>query len=117
MTDFPKTVASKSGEAREGHADQNKAAVGDTKPNGQHEDYWVLSEEDRKKGHVRPVRRSYVHGKALGGCGTKTTMSQAIAETYAKDPTFYGSTFCVVCRNHFPVAEFRWDNSEELVGS
>lgn len=28
---------------------------------GQHEAYWVLSEEERAKGFVRPVRLSYVH--------------------------------------------------------
>jgi hypothetical protein len=32
-------------------------------------------------------------------------MSRAIAETYARDPAFYGSTFCVHCRTHFPVGE------------
>jgi hypothetical protein len=28
---------------------------------GQHRAYWVLSEEERKKGWVRPLRRKYVH--------------------------------------------------------
>lgn len=28
---------------------------------GMHRDYWVLSEEERSKGFVRPVRRSYRH--------------------------------------------------------
>ena len=33
------------------------------------------------------------------------------AETYARDPKFYGATFCVECKGHFPVGEngqFRW---------
>ena len=47
------------------------------------------------------MRRSYLHLK----CGTVTTMGQAIAETYAADPTFYGGTFCVHCKAHFPVGE------------
>ena len=52
------------------------------------------------------------------GCGVKTTMGQAIAETYARDPNFYGSTFCVGCRKHLPVEEFEWDDgSGERVGS
>lgn len=28
---------------------------------GQHKAYWVLPEEERKRGFVRPVRRSYTH--------------------------------------------------------
>lgn len=74
--------------------------------------YLILSEEERAKGFVRPVRRSYVHAKELGGCGAVTTMSQAIAETYARDPGFYGATYCVSCRRHLPVGEngqFVWD--------
>lgn len=85
-----------------------------TKANGQHAAYWILTADERAKGFVRPVRRSYVHGV----CGTKTTMSREIAETYARDPKFYGLTFCCYCRQHLPVAEFRWDDgSGEGVGS
>lgn len=51
------------------------------------------------------------------GCGTKTTMNIALAETYARDPKFYGGTFCVGCRTHFPIAEFVWAGTEEVVGS
>ena len=28
---------------------------------GQHKSYWVLPEEERAKGFVRPLRRSYIH--------------------------------------------------------
>jgi len=45
------------------------------------------------------------------GCGTVTTMGLALAETYARQPSFYGSTFCVHCSGHFPVGqqgEFIW---------
>lgn len=84
---------------------------------GQHEAYWVLSKEERTKGFVRPVRRSYIHEK----CGTVTTMGTALAETYARDPKFYGATFCCHCYGHFPVGEhgeFQWDDgSGEKVGS
>jgi hypothetical protein len=86
------------------------------KPNGQQQGYVVLSEEERKKGFIRPVRRSYVHLK----CGVLTTMSQPIAETYARDPFFYSGTFCVGCGEHFPVGEdgeFTWDGSIERVGT
>ncbi len=74
---------------------------------GQHEAYWVLSAEERAKGFVRPVREEYQHLK----CGTVTSMGRAIAETYARDPKYYGSTFCIHCRNHRPVGpdgEFVW---------
>lgn len=132
---------------------------------GQNEAYLVLSEEERAKGFVRPVRRSYRHvGKStkyplrdltedeharldkfgyvkkevypesespkvgrywtqqdldnLGsGCGTVTTMGEAIAETYARNPSFYGATFCVHCQKHLPVEEFVWVDDGTVVGS
>jgi len=130
-------------------------------PDGMQEKYLVLSEEERAKGFVRPVRTTYVHvgvrpryplrdltpeeharydsyayvkyeayqdeafaeqpSSVLGrfwtqaqldsGCGISTTMGQAIAETYARDQSFYGSSFCSACRAHFPVGgrgEFVW---------
>lgn len=83
-------------------------------PNGMQKGYVVLSEEERAKGFVRTVRRSYVHDK----CGVTTTMGHALAETYAREPTFYGATFCCKCGAHFPVAEFSWlDNPDQRVGS
>ena len=132
------------------------------KPGPQNEVYLVLSEEERTKGFVRPVRHSYKHvgirptGKtrpltdeesegftganyalyeeygperhpAMGrywtkaqlesGCGSVTTMGQALAETYARDPRFYHSTFCCTCQMHRPVEEFVWEGTEERVGS
>lgn len=66
--------------------------------------YLVLSEDERAKGFVRPVRQSYWHEV----CGAVTTMSREIAETYARDPKFYGSTYCTTCQRHRPVAEFHW---------
>lgn len=133
---------------------------------GQQSAYLVLSEEERAKGFVRPVRRTYIHvGKAgptyplrdlteeeqqrfgqdyikfeeyptefaprtgrlwsqadldaIGkGCGTETTMGQAIAETYARDPRFYGATYCCRCQRHFPVSEFVWsDDPSQTVGT
>lgn len=75
--------------------------------------YLVLSEQERAQGFVRPLRRSYRHV----ACGTVTTMSQALAETYARDPSFYGATYCASCSRHAPVSEFRWDGTDEAVGS
>lgn len=136
--------------------------------------YLILSEEERAKGFVRPVRRTYVHvgrklhykgiwrmldeeekkeypdknyvavmtvilkedgsplggayvtqeefdawksGKRIGGCGCETTMAREIAETYARNPNFYGATWCCRCHKHLPVGEFFWDGTEEEVGS
>lgn len=135
---------------------------------GQQKKYVVLSEEERKRGFVRPVRDSYRHvgppppkntlrvltaeehlrydqfgyvryeeytdpdaqacGKywtqpeldRLKGCGAVTTMGRALAETYARDPGFYGGTFCVGCKEHFPVGqhgEFMWVGTTERVGT
>jgi hypothetical protein len=79
----------------------------------QHEAYLVLSDEEKAKGFIRPVRRTYIHRE----CGTTTTMSLSIAETYARDPKFYGATYCVCCQKHLPVEEFDWDGTNEKVGS
>lgn len=54
------------------------------------------------------------------GCGALTTMGRALAETYARDPAFYGATFCVGCKTHLPVGErgeFVWDGTTERVGT
>jgi len=138
-------------------------------PGGQQAGYVVLSAEERAKGFVRPVRRSYRHVGIAGplyelrdltdeetaryadvgyvkfeiypeelaprtgrfwtqaeidsigkGCGTVTSMGPALAETYARDPGFYGGTFCCVCGKHLPVGaagEFVWDGTTERVGT
>ena len=83
---------------------------------GMQKGYVVLSAEERAKGFVRPVRRSYVHSK----CGVVTTMGQTLAETYARQPDFYSGTFCAGCRTHFPVGEdgeFTWAGTDERVGT
>lgn len=83
---------------------------------GMQNDYVVLADEERAKGFVRPVRRSYKHLK----CGGVTAMGQTLAETYARDPDFYSGTFCCDCGSHFPVGadgEFVWAGSDEKVGT
>lgn len=87
--------------------------------------YLVLSDEERAKGFVRPVRQAYVHAEGEDPCDVMTTMSMPIAETYARLPTFYGATYCAGCRMHLAVSEFRWvpnpgetiDHEHRLVGS
>lgn len=85
-------------------------------PDGQHADHWILSDDERAKGFVRPVRTSYRHGR----CGAVTSMPLAIAETYAREPRFYGATFCAVCREYLPVGEdgdFVWLDDGSKVGT
>ena len=85
------------------------------KPNGQQKDYVVLTSDERGKGVVRPYRDAYRHLK----CGKITTMSRAIAETYARDPFFYSGTFCTTCCAHFPVGEdgeFTWYEMDGTTG-
>lgn len=81
----------------------------DDEPVSQAAAYLVLSKKERRKGFVRPVRQSYIHTV----CGVVTTMSLDLAETYARDPGFYGATYCVGCRKHLPVSEFRWTGGRE----
>jgi hypothetical protein len=80
---------------------------------GMNDVYLVLSEEERSKGFVRPLRRSYTHIL----CHTSTKMGLALCETYARDPHFYGFTYCYFCNTHFPVIEFNWDEDGMPVGS
>lgn len=85
----------------------------DLRPDGMQKGYVVLSDAERARGFVRPVRRTYVHEK----CGVATTMGTALTETYARDPSFYSGTFCVGCRNHFPVGangEFVWEDGGKV---
>lgn len=85
----------------------------DSQPTKQAEVYLALSQEELAKGFVRPVRVSYKHTK----CGVITTMHERLAETYARDPKFYGATYCVYCQKHLPVNEFTWEPDGSIVGS
>lgn len=97
---------------------------------GMQKGYVVLSAEERAKGYVRPVRRTYVHvglspemsgivlvRAGMNGCGSRTTMAQSLAETYARDPSFYTGTYCASCQDHRPLTEFVWEGTTEQVGS
>jgi hypothetical protein len=94
-------------------SDPNDPRLGrgvDDAPIPQHDVYLVLSDEERAKGFVRPLRSSYRHAK----CGTVTSMGSAIAETYARKPSFYGATYCMGCQMHLPLAEFTWVDQNGL---
>lgn len=83
-------------------------------PSGMQKGYVVLSDAERARGFVQPVRRTYVHQK----CGVATTMGLALAETYARDPKFYSGTYCCGCGTHFtfgqPDGDFVWDDGSKV---
>ena len=85
--------------------DPNDPELRETEASGQQKAYLVLSEEERAKGFVRPVRYKYLHL----ACGSITTMGAALSETYARDPKFYGGTFCCHCGTHYPLRDNRTD--------
>ncbi len=82
----------------------------DTEPREMAEAYLVLSEEERHKKFVRPYRDTYVHL----ACHQLTKMTLEIAETYARNPAFYGYTYCCNCRMHRPLNEFRWEDGTQV---
>ncbi|PJA24978.1 MAG: hypothetical protein COX57_05820 [Alphaproteobacteria bacterium CG_4_10_14_0_2_um_filter_63_37] len=104
MKEKPKTCLADGSEPTPGYEE--------IRENGQQNGYLVLSEEERAKGFLRPLRYSYIHGK----CGGLTTMSTPVAETYARDPSFFTGTFCCHCCGHFPLPEFTWDGDGSVVG-
>jgi hypothetical protein len=106
MNDKPKTCLTDGSPVTPDHREIDKQT-------GMQKDYVVLCPEERAKGFVRPVRERYIHKK----CGIVTRMGITIAETYARHPSFYSSTYCVGCRGHFPVSEFTWKGTDEIVGS
>jgi hypothetical protein len=81
---------------------------GKTKDNGQYENYPSNTVGE----YVAPVRNSYIHNT----CGVKTLMATKFAETYAKNPKYYGSTFCCGCGKHLPVSEFKWAKDGIVIG-
>lgn len=90
-----------------------EARASQTNETGQHASYIVLCDEERAKGFVRPYRDRYKHLT----CGGVTAMGRSLSETYARDPTFYGATFCCKCNRHLPVSEFVWTADGTVVGS
>lgn len=79
----------------------------------QNKKYLVLSKEEIDKGFVQPLRDSYWHNQ----CGTITKMASAIAETYARDPKFYGATYCCGCHKHLPLFEFAWVEADGTIST
>lgn len=110
--DKPKRVLGKMNELHSG-----PVAPGPIDPEtGQNIGHWVLPEEDRAKGVVRPLRLIYTHES----CGADTEMPQEIAETIARDPSYYSEMFCVRCKEYLPVGvdgELVWKDDCSKVGT
>jgi hypothetical protein len=99
--------------------DRNDPGIQKLRGDGQQEAYLVLSDEERAKGVIVPFRRVTRHL----ACGTVTTIPVACAETYARNPYFYGGTFCCHCGKHFDLRDkttgrhnFVWDEDGTPVG-
>lgn len=57
------------------------------------------------------IGRYWTERQLKSGCGRVTTMPEHCAVTYARQPNFYGRTFCCECGEYFPVGaegEFLW---------
>lgn len=66
------------------------------------------------------IGRYWTKKQLASGCGTVTSTPVPIAETFARDPNFYGATFCCGCHDYFPVGEdgeFVWLDDEKRVGA
>lgn len=109
MTDIPPVDRSKQ-ELTDGSPVPEDRSHTRDRGDGQQVGYIVLSAEERAKGFIKPVRRSYTHRT----CGSLTTMGRALAETYARDPDFYSGTFCCACGSHFPLDQFDWEDGEPM---
>lgn len=63
-----------------------------------------------------PITGKFWTKKQLNsGCNSVTSMPTRLAETYARNPSFYGRTFCCGCGDYYPVGErgeFVWCNSD-----
>ncbi len=67
--------------------------------------------------HGNTTGRYWTDKQLHSGCGAETIMGRALSETYAREPRFYGATYCVRCQMHLPIEEFVWSADGERVGS
>jgi hypothetical protein len=66
------------------------------------------------------TQRFWTRRELHSGCNTTTKMGIKLAETYARDPSFYSATMCCTCGAHFPVGadgEFVWEPDGTRVGT
>jgi len=75
---------------------------------GQHEHHPINKDGE----YAAPIRRKYIHKS----CGVVTKIGLDIAETYAKNPNYYGRTFCCGCKDYFNVGDFYWEIDGVILG-
>lgn len=86
----------------------------------EHEDY---DKFEYVSFEIYPESESPVTGKfwtkaqLASGCNGVTVIGSSIAETFARNPSFYGGSFCAVCKKHFSNKEFVWEADKTEVGS
>lgn len=78
---------------------------------------YVAYEEYPKDGSTALGRYWTQRDLDARACGAETKMGVELSETYARNPKFYGATYCVGCQMHRPVQEFVWTADGTVVGS
>lgn len=81
---------------------------GEKRSDGQYENYPTVDDGE----FAQEPRDTYVH---VDGCGQRTKMTGNLPESVARDPEFYGKTFCAGCGEHIPVSEVEWADGENWV--
>lgn len=73
---------------------------------------WQPTQEQRRKGFIRPPRRSYLHRD----CGTVSTLDIPTSELMAINPSSLPKLMCDHCKDAFYADQFTWMD-DETVGS
>ncbi len=77
------------------------------------------SEEEKKLGYVRPLRKTYAHVMGINcGLDALTTIPDNEAIMWAKDPKWNVYAWCGVCKTHGRADAFLWtEGSKDVVGT
>lgn len=96
------------GQVNYGNMAEEEFDYGEKRDDGQFENHPTIDEGEFK----RPIRLEYKHNR----CGGVTRMGRKLAESIARDPDYYDSTFCSKCGDYFPLEEFEWVDDGVTVG-
>jgi len=83
---------------------------GEQRENGQYENYPTIDEGEFEQA----PRKWYIH---VDGCGEETGMSEELVKSVARNPEYYGKTYCAGCEEHVPVSEVEWQDGSDWVVS
>lgn len=73
---------------------------GEKRDDGQYENHPTIEEGEFQQS----VHYSYRHTE----CGSRTSMSDDIARSVARDPDYYSKTFCASCEEYVDTDEIEW---------